>query len=123
MAVDHIARTMALLRRQMADNLDVLRRAGKLGVATGGNAAPRASPQNVREAVRQRLRALDPADPRHAAKATRVFVESVLVAEFGDSLINDPKFRELIDDVAATMLADTALAGALRALAAQAHSG
>lgn len=123
MPVDHVARTMALLRRQMADNLDSLRRAGKLAAAPSGSTAARASAKSVRETLRQRLRALDPSDPRHASKAMRVFVESVLVAEFGDSLINDPKFRDLIDDVTVAMLANGALTADLQSLAAQASAG
>ena len=49
--------------------------------------------------VARRVRAVDPADPDAHAKAFQVFLESVLLAEFGEHLINDPAFHQLVEGV------------------------
>lgn len=53
--------------------------------------------------IAERVRALDPADPDRGRKAFRVFLESVLLAELGEELINDPGFYQLVDQVQRTM--------------------
>jgi hypothetical protein len=49
--------------------------------------------------VKQRLGALDPEDPRRADKARRVFLESVLAWQFGDALLLDRGFEEIVAGV------------------------
>jgi hypothetical protein len=58
-------------------------------------------------------------DPAFQQKSVSLFVESVLLDQFGESLVNDPGFRELIDQVSTTMTQDEAIASDLHALIAE----
>ena len=60
--------------------------------------------------VARRVRAIDPQDPDRRRKAMRVFLESVLLAELGESLINDDGFYQLVEQVQQQMAADSGLA-------------
>lgn len=99
--IDSVSRAMQLLRRRLA---------GHERPASGPHAAPAASPaagdRNVRQTVLARLEALDPADSGYADRAAEAFVESVLLAEFGSDMTNDPRFRQLILGVARDMRAE-----------------
>lgn len=63
--------------------------------------------------IAERVRALDPADPERGRKAFRIFLESVLLAELGEELINDHAFYELVDRVQRTMEASPQIATAV----------
>ncbi len=116
-----ISPVMELLRRQMSENLERLRRGG--GMPAGARALPPIANRPVAPTLRQslsaRIKALDPDDPQYQQRATALFVESVLRAEFGDAAINDPEFRLVIRDVATTMGGDTKVANDLALLFAE----
>lgn len=63
--------------------------------------------------IAERVHALDPADPERGRKAFRIFLESVLLAELGEELINDHAFYELVDRVQRTMEASPQIAAAV----------
>ena len=46
-----------------------------------------------------RIRSLQPFDPQINQKAVRIFLESVLLAELGESLVSDPEFDRMVDHV------------------------
>jgi hypothetical protein len=104
--VDNVSKAMEVLRRQMTENLERLRRAGKLPsqAAPKSAASPGATTQSVRETVARKIRAIDPLAPDFDRLAANVFVESVLTAEFGDALLNDPAFRDMMREVQQAML-------------------
>jgi len=116
--VDNVSQVMQILRRQMAENLERLRGSGRLAgsgvpppaTSVGGTA------RTLRQTAERRIKSIDPDDPRYLEKATHMFVESVLLAEFGEQLVNDLEFRDLILSVQSTMLADTELESDLRRL-------
>src|SRR6187399_2336055 len=116
-----VSPVMELLRRQMSENLEKLRRAS--GQGAGTRAFPTVSEKPVAATLRQsltgRIKALDADDPRFQQRATALFVESVLGAEFGEPAINDPEFRMVVRDVAASMSADPAVANDLALLFAE----
>jgi hypothetical protein len=56
---------------------------------------------------------IDPDDPQRERKAFRIFLESVLLAELGDELINDPAFYQMVEDVQLQMEGDPELASAI----------
>jgi hypothetical protein len=116
--VDNVSQVMQILRRQMAENLERLRGSGRL---SGSTVPPTATSVagtagTLRQTAERRIKSIDPNDPRHLEKATHLFVESVLLAEFGEQLINNPEFRDLIFSVQSAMLADAELEGDLRRL-------
>ena len=49
-----------------------------------------------------------PEDSQHDAKATRVFVESVITWEFGDDVLSDPKYQALIEHIDKQLRTDKA---------------
>jgi hypothetical protein len=69
--------------------------------------------QDLANLVALRVRALDPDDPQRERKAFRVFLESVLLAELGENLINDPAFYRMVDDIQQQMEDDGALASSI----------
>ena len=73
--------------------------------------------------VARRVRALDPADPDRPRKAVRIFLESVLLAQFGERLVNDAGFHQLVDDVQRQMAGDSALARDMAAAAERMPAG
>ena len=116
-----VSPVMEILRRQMSENLEKLRRAGS--VAAGSHPLPRVAGRPVAASLRQtlarRIGSVDARDPRFQERATAIFVESILVAEFGEELVNDPGFRLMIREVARTMSAEPAIADDLARLFAE----
>lgn len=100
--IDSISRVMQLLRRR----LPVPGRSTAAGTQGSAPGTAAAAPQDVRDGVAARLSALDPQTPGYAERATELFVESVLLAEFGEPLTNDPQFRQVILGVAREMRAE-----------------
>lgn len=119
--VQNIAQVMQALRRQMAANLERLGQGGKLTAQAGplaGAPAQRLQP-TARQAMARRIKSIDPDDPGFLDKAALVFVESVLLAEFGEGLLNDPEFRDLASRVQSAMISDTEIKEDLRRLTTQ----
>lgn len=95
--------------------------------ATGAvSDAPRAAtadqPADAAAAVRQaalarRIRAIDGDDPMRDRKAFRIFLESILLAEFGGQLLSDPAFHDCVDAVHRQMEADDELVNVMQAAA------
>jgi hypothetical protein len=70
------------------------------GVVAGeSKPSKRTKSEDLAARLARRVRAIDPADPDAGDKAMHVFLESVLLAEFGDHLINDPAFHQIVDAV------------------------
>jgi len=116
--IDHISKAMEILRREMTENLERLKRAGKLpsqpAPRAGANAGSTSG--SVREVVARKIRAIDPLAPDFDRLAASVFIESVLTAEFGDALVNDAAFRDMMSDVQQAMLSHEPIRGQLQSL-------
>jgi hypothetical protein len=56
-----------------------------------------------------RLSALRPDDPQRTRKALRLFIEAVLLDEFGGALILDADFQHLVDNALSALEADESL--------------
>lgn len=65
--------------------------------------------RDVASLVFKRIKFIEATDPDRKRKAFRIFIESVLLLELGDELINDPKFYELVDEVEPRMRGEAAL--------------
>jgi len=93
------------LRKQLAENIERLRKAGKLGGA-GRAEQPRGAAEGLESVLRRRLSPLDRRSAEGLAAATRTFVEAVLVAEFGQGLVSDPAFGDMLADLSASLRED-----------------
>jgi len=69
------------------------------GQTTSNSMRATTAREDLASVVARRVRALDPAGPDARRKAFRVFLEATLAAKFGESLMNDPAFHLLVDDV------------------------
>jgi hypothetical protein len=77
---------------------------GAKGKAAGGRYAER----NLAGLIEVRIRQIGPDDPQRGRKAFRVFLEAVLLSHFGEAMLADPKFHQMLDDVQGAMEADPA---------------
>ena len=89
--------------------------AGKPGVQ-GRTPVSHAPPEDLQSRIARRVLALEPADPGRRRKIFRMFLEAVLLQEWGSQLANDPAFHRLVDAVQAQMAADAHLHGLMEEL-------
>ncbi|GAB2842925.1 hypothetical protein GCM10027277_07790 [Pseudoduganella ginsengisoli] len=107
-AISSVQQIVATLRAEMADHVARRHRAAGTRVPASPSAqAPMGS------LISQRVQALDPDDPRRNSKAFRIFLESVLLSEFGMELINDHAFYRMVDQVQEQMEQDPRIADAI----------
>lgn len=101
--ISRLSQVMALLLRRPDSNIS--QRAGSSAktadsTAAGHTAAPaRPAIEDLRRRIQERVRAIDPDDPRRRQRAARAFLESVLVWEFGDRLLLDAGFEDMLTDI------------------------
>jgi len=121
--IDSAVQLAALIRRQVAA-LRAPARPGRVVASPDGELPKSSKPggaeshDDVAGLISRRVRSIDPDDPQRARKAFRVFLESVLLSELGDGLINDPGFYQMVDHVQNQMEADPHLAHAIQEAAA-----
>jgi hypothetical protein len=65
-----------------------------------------AQPQDLAALVALRVRSIDRDDPQRGRKAFRVFLEAVLLSRFGEQLLGDPQFHQLVDGIQTALDAD-----------------
>jgi len=110
--IDSAGRIAEIIRRQV----DALRDPAPRGASrTAGQSSRSAAGGAVSlgAVIARRVQAIDPDDPERRRKAFRVFLESVLLAELGEALINDAGFYQLVDQVQTRMQADADLVRAM----------
>jgi hypothetical protein len=102
----------------MSENLEKLRRGGRIGspAPTSLHRSPEPLSVTLRQAVTRKVKSIKFDDPSLEEKAAHAFVESVLLGEFGEGLVNNPEFQALAKEVEAAMLTDISLADDLRRL-------
>jgi hypothetical protein len=79
--------------------------------------------RDIASLVAQRVQVIDPDDPQKAHKAFRIFLESVLLAEIGDELKNDPGFYQLVEKIQQDMESDIELSALIKQAATILLSG
>jgi len=73
----------------------------------------RQEPSGMGRLITERVKALDPEDPKRGRKAFRIFLESVLLSELGEGLINDPQFYQMVDKIQDSMERDPRILAAI----------
>jgi hypothetical protein len=100
--IDRLSGVMEVLRRQIAESarrLDAHGKTARSGLATPGAESTKPPLAEVKRRIKERLAAIPHGDPDRAKKAQRLFIESVLTWEFGDTLLLDKRFEEMLDRV------------------------
>jgi hypothetical protein len=98
MAVDRLRSLVGEIRSEIARKTERSRRDGVTrGQSRGGG--ERLSLEELRSGLRSGFLGLDLHDASHKRQARHAFLELVLLAEFGVSLANDPRFLELVSGV------------------------
>jgi hypothetical protein len=108
-AIGSVAQLVSVIRSQLAAHAP----AGKARAAGASNrllgkktAANTYGEENLGALIELRVRQIGRDDPQRGRKAFRVFLEVVLASHFGPSLINDPAFHQMVDDVQRAMEAN-----------------
>lgn len=116
--IDSLSQVMETLRRQLAESAKKLDRGGKSraksDTASISHGVSKIPAQDLQKRVRDRLQALG--DGASRQKAARVFLESVLTWEFGDDLVHDARFAEMLNEIDKTVEADPELRMQMQAL-------
>jgi hypothetical protein len=98
------------LRRQLAESVKRLRKSGE---STGSSARragqPAARAKGLESILQRRISAIDRRSLEGKAHATYAFVESVLVAEFGEALLSDPGLGKMLVEISDSIREDPQL--------------
>ena len=128
--IDGLNRMLTLLRARMG-SVARTRDADKAargtprerGASSGGAAGGARSLEALRGAMQTRMAELDREAPDFAGRAAGVFVECVLAWEFGDEVLGDPAFADVIAQVRDELTADAGLAESLEGVVDQLGGG
>src|SRR5262245_57138725 len=113
--IDRLGQLMAALRRLGVASSQGRSRTGASaeGIAPRGG---RISIDTLQDQIRERLRALPSEDSERDSRASRIFVESVLLWELGDAMLEDSEFSGLVQHVKEQIDSDSQLSRQLRSL-------
>ena len=101
--------------RQRTSEASSAVRRNAVGRGVAQRRAPAASQLTVQHRIAARLGTIEAADPDRISKGLRIFLEAVLLEEFGSDLVEDPAFHDLLAAVHASMLSSEQLAEPIRA--------
>lgn len=123
-----VQQIVAVIRQQITEPVGILPSpsplvAGRPGRKGAGSDSRQMNQSGLGKLITLRVGALQAQDPERGRKAFRIFLESVLVNELGENLINDPGFSEMVEDIQAQMEKDSHIAAAMREAIGQLLSG
>lgn len=112
--IDNVRRSLELLRQQLAQKTA---QPGDANASAAVTAATHAPPgRSARQTATRKIRALQRQDAAYTEKAINAFIESVLAHEFGEGIVNDPEFQDMVKQVQEIMTSDASLSSQLHAL-------
>jgi hypothetical protein len=115
--INNVGHLVEVLRKQLAESQKNSGATFKTGATS--NAAKnigRPSVEDLQKKIREKLNRIDINDPKSRQKSVQVFLESVLLWEFGERLMDDPKFYALLNDVQTSMESDPEVSESLSTL-------
>lgn len=117
--VSNVGHLLEALRKQLAESPRKAATGSKAGQSQGAPAAARPDIGQLQKKIGEKLQRIDSGDPKSRQKSVHVFLESVLLWEFGEQMMDDPKFYALLDEVQSSMESDHALQESLSTLISQ----
>jgi hypothetical protein len=106
----------AALRQQLAENIERLRKSGRVAVRAGSPSPAPAQAPSLHAAVAARVAGIDRRSAQGRERATRALVEVALLAEFGEELLSDPAFGAMLDEISSNLREDADIRVELDAL-------
>jgi hypothetical protein len=102
--INGLSQIMRVLRERLAQKSGSTDKtsAKSSAAASSRKSAAKAAPDEIMRRIGERIRALTP-EERRGGKGIQVFVESVLAWEFGEELLQDPRFTEIAREVQASI--------------------
>jgi hypothetical protein len=105
--INRLDQIMRVIGQQMSERAARLESGGKpLPTGAPPRLTRRPALTALKSKVQERLKALDPHDPHRPEKARRIFLESVLAWQFGNELMLDRGFAEIVSGVQEALRAD-----------------
>lgn len=105
--INRLNRLLETLRQQIAESA---RRSDTSRTQTSpsqsGNGAVKLALPELRRRIQDRIQGVEPTTPEGQRQAKRLFLESVLVWEFGDNLLLDKQYQHMLDNIQATIESD-----------------
>lgn len=101
-SIDSSALFAALIRTQVS----CLRKKNMPATEKAEKKPPPQTESDLAITLLARIAAIDPDDPQRERKAFGLFLESILITEFGDALCNDPAFYDMAEKIHTQMAAD-----------------
>lgn len=98
---------LAIIREQIGESR--IAQNTKYGNTRSGNVSKPDKAQRLYELTAKRIKTISKEDPKRNKKAFKFFLESMMLADFGEELINDPAFYQLIEQVQLKMEQDPQL--------------
>ena len=108
--IDPSGRIASIVRAAVA-----AQRAGKKVSGSGPSLLDgrRKLPSEIGDLIARRVGAVAMDDPHRDQKVFRAFLEATLLAELGEHLISDPRFKDMVDAVQDQMEADPQISAAV----------
>lgn len=106
-SIGSVNQLVSLIRTQLSSRSDAVSTASRQNKRAPSSAKSDTAARSLQALITQRIKAIDPNDSQRGRKAFRIFLESILLSHFGENLINDPQFYQMVDEIQTTMEADT----------------
>lgn len=108
-SISNVSQLVSVIRAQFAARMEVAQTkkspSGQSGKSPGVSSGTY-SAQNLESLIGLRIKSINRDDPDRGRKAFRIFLEAILLSHFGENLLNDPGFYQLVDDVQLSMERD-----------------
>lgn len=119
--INPLDKLTALLQRRIAEEAAAAKTGKKSPVKSGElqhrSQTAKSSPEELRNKIVPMLKAVDLNDPKRDQKMMHIFVENVLIWQFGEELLNDSAFSQLLGDVEETLKREPAIVQLLSQIA------
>lgn len=109
-SIGSVTDLVSLIQAQLTARAQKAAPAARANVRKSAAATQRYAQDNLARLIEVRVNQIGRDDPQRGRKAFRVFLETVLLSHFGESLVNDARFFQMVEDVQAAMEADPACA-------------
>jgi hypothetical protein len=123
--INPLSRIIDLLRRQAVEATAKTGQKNRAAAASTPDAPSDRRQTTIEQLERQigdKIRGLDRDAPNLRQRAARIFIESVLAWEFGDRIMNDPRFFALVDHVQSAMESDASIGATIKAMIDDMHA-